>query len=67
LTGSAPRLRCGARILHWWNAGVSPPNREHAMKAVIDFSYAAFVAAVIGIAVGGSAFSFVWLLHILKV
>ena len=37
------------------------------MKAVIDFSYAAFVAAMIGIAVGGTAFSFVWLLHILKV
>ena len=32
------------------------------MKAVIDFSYAAFVAAVIGIAVGGTAFSLVWLL-----
>jgi hypothetical protein len=41
--------------------------RERQMKAVIDFSYAAFVAAVIGIAVGGSAFSLVWLLHILKI
>jgi hypothetical protein len=37
------------------------------MKAVIDFSYAALVAAVIGIAVGGTAFSLVWLMHILKV
>jgi len=37
------------------------------MKAVIDFSYAAIAAAVIGIAVGGTVFSFVWLLHILKV
>ena len=36
------------------------------MKAVIDFSYAAFVAAMIGIAVGGSAFALVWLAHILK-
>ena len=37
------------------------------MKAVLDFSYAAFVAAVIGVAVGGSAFSLVWLLHVLKI
>jgi hypothetical protein len=37
------------------------------MKAVIDFSYAALVAAVIGVAVGGTAFSLVWILHILKV
>ena len=37
------------------------------MKAVIDFSSAALVAAVIGIAVGGTAFSLVWLLSILKV
>jgi uncharacterized membrane protein YqgA involved in biofilm formation len=42
-------------------------NRRNAMKAVIDFSYAALLAAVIGVAVGGSAFSLVWLLHILKV
>jgi len=66
LIGAAPRLRCGARILRCWNGGVSH-EWERAMKAVIDFSYAAFVAAVIGIAVGGTAFSFVWLLHILKV
>jgi hypothetical protein len=37
------------------------------MKAVIDFSYAALIAAVIGIAVGGTAFSLVWILHVLKV
>jgi hypothetical protein len=37
------------------------------MKAVIDFSYAALVAAMIGTAVGGSAFAVVWLLHILKI
>ena len=47
-------------------------NMSHAtgstpMKAVIDFSYAAVAAAVIGIAVGGTAFSLVWLMHILKV
>ena len=41
------------------------PERAH--EAVIDFSYAAFIAAVIGIAVGGTAFSLVWLMHILKV
>jgi hypothetical protein len=46
---------------------VYPNERGTPMKAVIDFSYAAFAAAVIGIAVGGTAFSFVWLLHILKV
>jgi hypothetical protein len=40
---------------------------EQAMKAVIDFSYAAFVAAMIGVAVGGSAFALVWLLHVLKI
>jgi hypothetical protein len=40
---------------------------ELAMKAVIDFSYAALAAAMIGIAVGGSAFAFVWLMHILKI
>jgi len=43
------------------------PKRDFAMKAVIDFSYAAVVAAAIGIAVGGTAFSFVWLMHILKI
>ena len=37
------------------------------MKAVIDFSYAAFLAAAIGIAVGGTVFSLVWLLHVLNV
>ena len=47
--------------------GMSHTNRNTPMKAVIDFSYAAVVAAVIGIAVGGTAFSLVWLMHILKV
>jgi hypothetical protein len=42
-------------------------NRRSALKAVIDFSYAALIAAVIGIAVGGTAFSLVWILHVLKV
>ena len=37
------------------------------MKAVIDFSYAALAAALVGIAVGGSAFALVWLMHILKI
>jgi hypothetical protein len=37
------------------------------MKVVMDFSYAVVVAAAIGVAVGGTAFSFVWLMHILKV
>jgi hypothetical protein len=47
--------------------GMSHANRSTPVKAVIDFSYAAFVAAVIGLAVGGAAFSLVWLMHILKV
>jgi hypothetical protein len=47
--------------------GMSHTNRSAPMKAVIDFSYAAVAAAVIGIAVGGTAFSLVWLMHILKV
>jgi len=46
---------------------MSHANRSSPMKAVIDFSYAAVAAAVIGIAVGGTAFSLVWLMHILKV
>jgi hypothetical protein len=37
------------------------------MKAVIDFSYAALAAALIGIAIGGTAFAFVWLMHVLKI
>ena len=36
------------------------------MRAVADFSYAAAVAAAIGIAVGGTAFAVVWLAHILQ-
>jgi hypothetical protein len=44
-----------------------PTTWEHTMKIVADFSFAAFLAAAIGIAVGGTAFSFVWLLHVLKV
>ena len=47
--------------------GMSHTHRSASVKAVIDFSYAAFVAAVIGIAVGGTAFSLVWLFSILKV
>ncbi len=34
-------------------------------KIVADFSFAAAAAALIGIAVGGAALSFVWLLAIL--
>jgi hypothetical protein len=35
-------------------------------KIVADFSLAAAAAALIGIAVGGSALSFVWLLAVLN-
>ena len=35
-------------------------------KIVVDFSFAAAAAALIGIAVGGSALSFVWLLAVLS-
>ncbi|HEX6266211.1 MAG TPA: hypothetical protein VFZ81_04880 [Burkholderiales bacterium] len=34
-------------------------------KIVADFSFAAAAAALIGIAVGGTALSFVWLLAVL--
>jgi hypothetical protein len=67
LIGAAPRSRSTGRMLRCCNGGVSHKLERADMKAVIDFSYAAFVAAVIGIAVGGAAFSLVWLLHILKV
>jgi hypothetical protein len=43
-----------------------PTTRSKAMKAVVDFSFAAALAAAIGIAVGGTAFSFVWLIHVLN-
>ena len=36
------------------------------MKEALDFSYAVLVAAAIGIFVGGTAFSFVWLIHVLN-
>jgi hypothetical protein len=35
-------------------------------KIVADFSFAAAAAALIGIAVGGTALSFVWLLAVLS-
>lgn len=35
-------------------------------KIVADFSFAAAMAALIGIAVGGAALSFVWLLTVLN-
>jgi hypothetical protein len=37
-----------------------------ARKIVADFSFAAVAAALIGIAVGGGALSFVWLLSVLS-
>jgi hypothetical protein len=51
------------RLLEWRR---TPTTREHAMKVLVDFSYAAFLAAAIGIAVGGTAFSFVWLVAVLN-
>jgi hypothetical protein len=36
------------------------------MKVLVDFSYVAFLAAAIGIAVGGTALSFVWLISVLN-
>jgi len=65
---SARRHACAAPAhLALLECAPSHPNQESEMKAVIDFSYAALVAAVIGIAIGGSAFSLVWLMHILKI
>jgi hypothetical protein len=61
-------LRSRRRIFGWWNAGV-PTKKGSAMltrRIVADFSLAAAAAALIGIAVGGSALSLVWLLSILS-
>jgi hypothetical protein len=45
-----------------------PANKGSAMqttrKIVADFSFAAAAAALIGVAVGGAALSFVWLLSV---
>jgi hypothetical protein len=62
LTGAAPFCLRRARIFDCWNGGVPQQTREHAMKVLVDFSYAAFLAAAIGTAVGGTALSFVWLI-----
>lgn len=35
-------------------------------RLLVDFSFAAALALAIGIAVGGSAFSFVWLISVLN-
>jgi len=35
------------------------------MREALDFSFAVLVAAAIGIFVGGTAFSLVWLIHVL--
>ena len=35
-------------------------------KVLVDFSLAAMAALAIGIAVGGTAFSFVWLMAVLN-
>jgi hypothetical protein len=35
------------------------------MKVLVDFSFTAALAAAIGMAVGGTAFTFVWLISIL--
>lgn len=35
-------------------------------RIVADFSFAAAVAALIGVAVGGAALSFVWLITVLN-
>jgi len=35
-------------------------------KVLVDFSFATALALAIGIAVGGTAFSFVWLISVLN-
>ena len=35
------------------------------MGEALDFSFAVLVAAAIGIFIGGTAFSLVWLIHVL--
>jgi len=39
-----------------------PNNREHAMKVLVDFSYATMLALGIGLAVGTTVLSFVWVI-----
>jgi hypothetical protein len=65
LIGAAPDCGSAARIFGWWNA-FTPTTEPNMQKVLVDFSLAAMVALAIGIAVGGTAFSFVWLIAVLN-
>jgi hypothetical protein len=61
LIGAVPFSSSGRRIFGCCNGGVFH-QEEHAMKMLADFSLAAAAALAIGIAVGTTAFSLVWLI-----
>jgi hypothetical protein len=69
LVAGASFFGSGRRIFRGCNGGV-PDKKGSAMlttrKIVADFSFAAVAAALIGVAVGGTALSFVWLLAVLS-
>jgi hypothetical protein len=63
-----PRARFGQRRVHLRLLECSYTNKRRCIvqKVLVDFSFAAIVALAIGIAVGGTAFSFVWLIAVLN-
>jgi hypothetical protein len=56
------RAQAHFRLLQWQRTN----NKERPMKIIADFSFAAAAALAIGIAIGGSAFSLVWLIAALN-
>jgi hypothetical protein len=57
-------MQCRAhfRLVKWRRI----PTKGHPMKMLAEFSFAAAAALAIGIAVGGTAFSLVWLIAVLN-
>jgi len=53
-------------LLECWRTDNKGSAMLSTRKIVVDFSLAAAAAALIGVAVGGSALSFVWLLAVLN-
>jgi hypothetical protein len=45
--------------------GITHSTEDSMKKVMVDFSFAAAMALGIGLAVGGTAFSFVWLVQVL--
>jgi len=61
-----PGSGSGAVIFGCWNDGVRQQTEKVMQKVLVDFSFAAALALFIGIAVGGTAFSLVWLIAVLN-